>query len=123
MSVESGRAKKKWKRKMKLEDFKVGMRIKVKDDMTEEDLRKCCLSNCNDYSNKEGIVTGIHTNRIFTNIDGGLWFHYECLEILDGFSKLSSNSHKSKCLVCGADGDDLVFSFYCSNKSCRNFHS
>lgn len=27
-----------------------------------------------------------------------------------------------KCPVCGSDGDDLVFNFYCSNPHCQNFH-
>lgn len=28
----------------------------------------------------------------------------------------------TKCLICGSNGDDLVFKFYCSNPSCQNFH-
>jgi ssDNA-binding Zn-finger/Zn-ribbon topoisomerase 1 len=27
----------------------------------------------------------------------------------------------SKCPLCGSDGDDLVFRFYCPNKGCANF--
>jgi hypothetical protein len=27
----------------------------------------------------------------------------------------------SKCPLCGSDGDDLVFKFYCSNSGCRNY--
>jgi hypothetical protein len=29
----------------------------------------------------------------------------------------------SKCPICGSNGDDLVFRFYCSNKECINFMS
>lgn len=28
----------------------------------------------------------------------------------------------SKCILCNSPGDDLVFKFYCSNSSCRNYH-
>jgi len=28
-----------------------------------------------------------------------------------------------KCPICGNYGEDLVFSFYCSNKFCRNFNN
>jgi hypothetical protein len=27
-----------------------------------------------------------------------------------------------KCPVCGAEGEDLIFEFYCSNLKCRNFN-
>jgi len=29
---------------------------------------------------------------------------------------------QDECPLCGAFGDDLVFKFYCKNRTCRNFH-
>lgn len=28
----------------------------------------------------------------------------------------------SRCVLCGSSGEDLIFKFYCSQSSCKNFH-
>ena len=56
----------------------------------------------------------------FGNGKNWRFFYEENLKLLETKVQAKSQAHH-KCPLCGNAGDDLVFTFYCSNKSCRNY--
>jgi len=51
-------------------------------------------------------------------LDDGRWTFVKKLSKIIEQSGIKGNSI---CPVCGSDGDDLIFAFYCSNKNCQNY--
>ena len=53
---------------------------------------------------------------------GAIWELLTEEKLVHSTIQKAENHNKDICKLCGSKGEDLVFSFYCTNPQCRNYH-
>jgi len=110
--------------------FKVGDKIKVTDDVDSLGNR-AISSNC---KGMEGIILiligdtdyGKDTVEVKLNT-GSCWYgemnkHFFLIAQPDVSIQQNTSSNKTcSCPLCGTQGEDIIFAFYCQNQDCKNF--
>lgn len=77
-----------------------------------------------DYSAKVVLITKSGVSLRYDK-DGVILYveKYDLLREYYLYKHRSNIVGKKYCPLCGADGDDLLFAFYCTNGMCKNFNS